>query len=127
MILHSEDRANTEYVQQSPTDSVIYSKTFTTEAILQIECKLTIYNLDEFKFTTVYFRHGFIVDTTATGTPTNDFIDSSFDNNDDTSIGAIINYDQTTSELTITLSNNGSYATEIACNWCLSIRVLKDV
>lgn len=130
MILFKENLCGYELVQDN-VDSTLYTKTF-TEQLLHVECKFTVYNIDENEYLTLYFYHSFMVDTTASGGITDDKIDTSFI---DLTVGGsiqapllrpVIVYDQSTSELSVVIRNDGGFASEIACNWLLSVRVLKD-
>ena len=126
MILHKENIGGYLDVEESPGTNVIYTKTF-TEKLLQVECKLCLYNMDEDEYYTRFFRHAFMVDASVTGTPTNTVVGSSF--NDQivgSSISCIISYTQSTSTLKVELFNDGAFATTVGCNWLLSVRVLKN-
>lgn len=125
MILYKEDIARYDVVNDA-VNLVIFNKVF-TEQVLQVEVKVFLYNVDENEYLTLYYRRGFMVDTTVSVTPTNNVKDSSFnETTSGASVQAIISYTQSTSTLNIKLANDGNYATDVGCNYGISIRVLKD-
>lgn len=116
------DFDSTTVLDSSP--SIVYTYIIPSCRIVSLKIKFMVYNIDEGKSNILHHTFCYIHDdVTPAGVNVNPSINYNIQKS---SLDIDVEYIQSTNTVRFSITNTGSYAPEIACNWLIDMEVFTD-